>query len=94
MSLRQLSKDTKRQLNNLQAVGSVNSIAARVEMLFPEKSEHYTLGVVGNDIIMKTKDDKVEIAKYPANFTGLLMLVYEADLNIATALMYYAEGGV
>lgn len=68
--------------------------AQRIKLLYPEPSEHYKFEVTATEIIFKTKDDKVTIATYPISMTGFILFVYEMDVNIATALMYYAEGGV
>lgn len=91
--LRKMSKDVRRQLQNLTGVGSVTSVAARIKMLYPEESQHYHMTVDANNILFKTKDDKLTIATYPTTQTGIIMLVYEFDTNVATALMYYATGG-
>lgn len=93
MSFRQLSKEGRRLLARMPEVTTPVTIAQRIKILYPEQSEYYLFQVTETRILFKTKDLKVTIAEYPISMTGFLLFVYEMDLNIATALMYYAEGG-
>lgn len=94
MSFRILNKQARRELDKVPDIFTPVTVAQRLKLLYPDPSEHYKFEVTARKIIFKTKDNKVEVATYPVSLSGFIMFVYEMDVNIATALMYYAEGGV